>query len=127
MVEGNDFDPDGDGMHNEYEVKNGLNPLVHDAFLDSDHDGSSNLAESLFGTRANDSSSRTYLSVELVASDVIQVRWPSAPGPIYHLDEGPALQRWDEALTVTATQGETLAQLPLAPGSRYFRVTATQP
>ncbi|MFN0126791.1 MAG: hypothetical protein ACKV19_08930 [Verrucomicrobiales bacterium] len=46
-------DSDGDGMSNDYELANGLNPNVNDAALDFDGDGLTNLAESQRGTKAN--------------------------------------------------------------------------
>lgn len=42
-------DTDGDGMCDAWERDHGLNPLVNDAALDPDNDGSSNLSEYLAG------------------------------------------------------------------------------
>lgn len=47
-------DGDGDGMPDDYEILNGLNPIVNDAALDKDGDGSSNYAEYLAGTNPDD-------------------------------------------------------------------------
>jgi hypothetical protein len=49
-----DFDDDNDGMTDEYEAANGLDPLVDDASGDLDEDGYSNLEEYEAGTNAND-------------------------------------------------------------------------
>ena len=49
-----DPDDDNDGMSDEYEIANGLDPLVDDASGDPDHDGLTNLEEFLLGTAAND-------------------------------------------------------------------------
>jgi hypothetical protein len=46
-------DTDGDGIYDEYEVDNGLNPNGNDAGLDKDGDGLSNLVEFQRGTRAD--------------------------------------------------------------------------
>ncbi len=46
-------DTDGDGMPDDYEVLNALNPNLNDAALDYDGDGRSNLAEYQGGTQAN--------------------------------------------------------------------------
>ena len=46
-------DTDGDGMFDEYENDNGLNPAVNDAALDKDGDGLTNLTEFQRGTRAD--------------------------------------------------------------------------
>lgn len=43
-------DTDSDGMDDGWEVNNNLNPLVNDAFVDSDQDGFSNLRESFSQT-----------------------------------------------------------------------------
>lgn len=48
-----DLDDDNDGMPDEYEIEHGLNPLLDDAALDLDNDGSSNLEEYLAGTPPN--------------------------------------------------------------------------
>lgn len=46
-------DTDGDGITDRYEVENGMNPLVGDAYLDYDQDGLNNLEEFVAGTQAN--------------------------------------------------------------------------
>jgi hypothetical protein len=48
-----DADTDDDGMLDGWEVRQGLNPLVNDAAVDSDGDGLSNLQEQTRGTRAD--------------------------------------------------------------------------
>ena len=52
-----DLDDDGDGLPDEYEIANGLNPLeASDALLDSDADGIIALDEYLFGSSDNNNS-----------------------------------------------------------------------
>ena len=46
-------DTDGDGMSDGWEVNNSLDPLVNDAFIDSDGDGYTNLEEYLRNTDPN--------------------------------------------------------------------------
>lgn len=46
----NNSDTDGDGMPDGWEVNNGLNPLVNDAYLDPDGDGRVNVLEYQQGT-----------------------------------------------------------------------------
>ncbi|MEA3559980.1 MAG: carboxypeptidase-like regulatory domain-containing protein [Candidatus Thermoplasmatota archaeon] len=53
-----DTDDDGDGMPDQWELDNGLNPLdPGDAFVDSDEDGAYNIDEFLKGTDPNDKGS----------------------------------------------------------------------
>ncbi|MBB6544848.1 PD40 domain-containing protein, partial [Thalassotalea piscium] len=53
-----DLDDDNDGMSDEFELANGLNPLdPTDALVDSDNDGLTNLAEYLAGTNPQDNDS----------------------------------------------------------------------
>jgi hypothetical protein len=49
-----DADADNDGMDDQWEVDHSLNPNVHDANGDLDHDGLTNLEEYLDGTNPND-------------------------------------------------------------------------
>lgn len=50
-------DTDGDGMHNNWESANGLDPDVNDAADDKDSDGASNLIEYQAGTDPSDAMS----------------------------------------------------------------------
>jgi len=50
-------DTDNDGMDDNWELANGLNPLVDDSALDLDTDGLTNLQEYLLGTYPNDNDS----------------------------------------------------------------------
>jgi hypothetical protein len=46
-------DTDGDGMHNGWESRHGLDPTVNDAAQDNDNDGATNLQEYYSGTDPN--------------------------------------------------------------------------
>jgi len=48
-------DTDGDGMSDEYEIANGLNPLLDDSTGDADEDGLTNIQEYTAGSASNSS------------------------------------------------------------------------
>ena len=123
VVLGNN-DPDGDGMPNEYEVENGLDPLVNDALLDSDRDGYTNFEESLFGSRAQDRSSRPEVSVTVASPGTVDVRWPTYPGNLYRLEQNRGTG-WSELITITAARDQivTLHQIG---EPKLFRVVASK-
>lgn len=50
-------DSDGDGMPDDFEISNGLNPYFDDSNMDADADGLTNLLELQRGTGVNDSDS----------------------------------------------------------------------
>ena len=56
-------DTDGDGMPDGWEVQNGLNPLVDDCDEDPDHDGWTNCQEYIWGTNPTDGNSRPRLGL----------------------------------------------------------------
>jgi|GEM_PF-2733848 len=120
-------DPDGDGMHSDYELANGLDPLVHDAFLDLDRDGDDNFLESLFGTAANDPTSRALVRIRRVSPAVVELRWPTVPGHHYSLQSGPSLAGMTERLNLDANLSEAIVQLPVDEASAFFRVVGSVP
>ena len=127
VVPGDNFDPDGDGMHNEYEVANGLNPLVPDSLGDPDRDGHNNLAESLFGTRARNFASRPMVDVNVLIPGTIEVCWQSVPGHVYRLERRLDQQSWVKIHSMTATQTESCARVPIVGSGAIFRVEASKP
>jgi hypothetical protein len=82
FVSGGYTDTDGDLMSDEYEIANGLDPLVDDAHLDKDGDGRSNLEEFAADTFANDPSSY-FVAQMLMASE--ELDWDARPGRIYRV------------------------------------------
>ncbi|XPV67462.1 MAG: PKD domain-containing protein [Halarcobacter sp.] len=56
----NKVDTDNDGMSDEYENTNGLNPQVDDSQDDLDNDGKTNIQEYQDGTKPNDANSRVF-------------------------------------------------------------------
>jgi hypothetical protein len=84
-------DSDGDGMLDEWELANGLDPNVAtDADMDYDQDGLSNQHEFLAGTDPRDPSSTLSLAItDSVDQDFkatgFVLTWPSAPGKNYQV------------------------------------------
>lgn len=71
-----DTDSDNDGLLNELETANGLNPLdAADAAFDADEDGFSNRAELLAGTDLNDSASTPTPVTQFI--ETFNDGWPS--------------------------------------------------
>ena len=67
-----DDDDDGDGMPDDYEIANGLNPSnAADATADADGDGVTNLDEFRFGSDPRDSQSRPRTLLPLRGGDVL--------------------------------------------------------
>lgn len=78
-------DSDGDGMLDDWESNNDLNPLVADATSDLDQDGASNIAEHYFGTnpQSADSSPRVQVSV---FGNKVRIVFPCAGGRRYYVE-----------------------------------------
>ena len=79
-------DTDGDGLPNDWETANGLNPAsAADAPLDADGDGGSNAAEYAAGTTPRDAASALRISSIVRAGNDFTVTWPSVFGKKYRL------------------------------------------
>ena len=79
-------DTDGDGLPNDWETANGLNPgSAADAPLDADGDGGSNAAEYAAGTTPRDAASALRISSMSRAGNDFTVSWPSVFGKKYRL------------------------------------------
>ncbi|HON08960.1 MAG TPA: immunoglobulin domain-containing protein, partial [Verrucomicrobiota bacterium] len=64
-------DSDNDGLPDEWEIANGLNPQLNDASEDKDNDGMTNLAEYIAGTNPNDPTSKLKITSIVLDSDKI--------------------------------------------------------
>lgn len=85
-----DPDRDGDGLPNEWELANNLNPdsAVGDdgANGDPDHDGAVNLQEFLAGTNPRDPASILKMSVAHLGDARVQIDWRTEVGLRYQLE-----------------------------------------
>lgn len=81
-------DSDGDGMSNDYEMANGLNPNNGlDANADADGDGMTNLKEYLAGTNPRSATSVLRVSsLEKSGGDIV-IGFPSVLGKTYSVEE----------------------------------------
>jgi hypothetical protein len=126
-------DSDGDGMPDEWELANNLNPTdPADAALDSDGDSVANRDEYLAGTDPLDAQS--YLKVESItlagSPQTTLIRFPSRAGKTYSVLRRDSVNggAWISLADVPAISSnrvvEVLDSMPLAPGQiqRFYRL-----
>lgn len=88
-------DSDDDGMPDNYELANGLNPNdPGDALLDSDLDGTSNFEEFVLNTNPRDFQSNVSLKVVSVSNNSVTVEYgPVVSGVLFLIQHSPDLQQ----------------------------------
>jgi uncharacterized repeat protein (TIGR01451 family) len=85
-------DCDGDGIWDDWEITNGLNPLdVSDGARDPDGDGHSNLQEFLAGTDPNSSNSVMRITGFALNGDDVRIRFRGVAGKRYALEHNTAM------------------------------------
>jgi alpha-tubulin suppressor-like RCC1 family protein len=112
------LDSDGDGIPDDWELANGLNPFdPTDAARDDDGDGISNLAE--FHARTNPRDRNSFLRMATIGGSVggIQVGWASEANRLFTVERSSNLR----------TGFTTIAQrvLSTSPETTWFDTTAT--
>ncbi len=80
-------DSDNDGLPDEWEISNGLNPQFNDAIEDKDKDGLSNLAEYIAGTNPNDATSKLKIaSIVLDNNKIVRIEFEGVAGKQYMIE-----------------------------------------
>ena len=122
-------DDDGDGMYNDWENANGLDPNdPTDAPLDNDGDRRSNLDEFVAGTDPQDPSSSFQIAlVERLPSGSVRILWESKIGKSYRISYSPDLINWfgygsAGDLTATTTTSEFIDPSGNLPNRRFYRI-----
>jgi hypothetical protein len=122
-------DTDGDGMPDDYEIANNLNPNSNaDRNLDLDGDGQTNYLEYVAGTRANDGTSALLVTAaSLSATNEVSLTWSSVAGKKYQaqistdLGSANAWTAIGNTITATGTSSSVPPGIIIPPGNpRYF-------
>jgi len=128
-------DWDGDGMNNDWEIANALNPNsatgVNGASGDLDGDGMSNYDELVAGTEADNADSVLEVAITLDGSNV-DISWASVPDINYHLQYSTSLQsglvNWQDLYFGTALDtNKVVAEIIGATDSNRFYRATVQP
>jgi len=122
-------DSDGDGMPDDWESANGLNPAVNDARLDPDLDALSNLQEYLAGTDPQDPGSVLRLAPAEITGTTSTVRFVAVAGRTYTVQYRDSLVTggWLKLADVDAPTVTQEVQVSDPDGGtglgRYYRLT----
>jgi len=125
-------DTDGDGIPDDWESANGLNPMdPADANQDPDSDGFTNLKEYLAGTDPQDASSSLELIDITMMTSESHLRWSSVPGKTYRVRYGSDLTNWfgfgiSGDITADSAISEFTDPLP-SPVRRFYRIDLIEP
>ncbi|MBI4664218.1 MAG: lamin tail domain-containing protein [Verrucomicrobia bacterium] len=122
-------DSDRDGLPDDWELANRLNPKdPSDALADSDGDGLTNLQEYLAGTNPTNAGSVLKATVQIKSGSELVLQFNAAADRAYSIEfrDSLAAEIWQKLTDVSATPSERVVQLPIVPGSsaRFFRVVS---
>jgi hypothetical protein len=119
-------DSDLDGMPDDWETANGLNPnFSADADQDADSDGATNLAEFRAGTNPQSAQSVLKIASVQYLGATVQLRFLAVAGQAYQVQSRSDLStgNWMTVSTVPAgATGEVTAIVPAAGPVGFYRV-----
>lgn len=123
------LDDDGDGMPDNWEAANGLDPHTPDADGDLDDDGLSNLHEFLISTKPNDGSDPVRIRTVTVTAAGVSLHFWAGAGRNYQVlvsDRNPRgpWNIWREIPATTTTSLIQLTDTPVPAKGRYYRILA---
>jgi hypothetical protein len=125
-------DSDNDGIPDDWETANGLNPLVAgDATEDSDRDGLDNLAEYQAGTDPRDAASVFQLQTVRLANGRLELRFNAArAGQLVEVQSTRALGQagWETVIEQVAEEaGPQQVEVDVSDsGGQFFRLLLTE-
>ena len=128
----NGDDSDSDGIPDDWETANGLNPLVAgDATEDSDRDGLDNLAEYQAGTDPRDAASVFQLQTVRLANGRLELRFNAArAGQLVEVQSTRALGQagWETVIEQVAEEaGPQQVEVDVSDsGGQFFRLLLTE-
>jgi hypothetical protein len=122
-------DSDNDGIPNDWETANGLNPNdPADALADADSDGMNNLQEYVAGTNPRNAASALKANVHANPGGALLLEFTAAANRAYAIEfrDSLAAGLWQKLTQIDPSPSERNLQLPITvTGSiRFFRVVA---
>ncbi|MGC8886079.1 MAG: lamin tail domain-containing protein [Verrucomicrobiia bacterium] len=120
-------DSDNDGMPDDWEIANGLNPNYNDAGDDPDGDGMTNLAEHIAGTNPNDPTSKLRISSFLIDdTGAVKIEFDTIADKQYTIEYKTNLDSdlWTIITNLTATSNKLIIkEFPSSNNKqRFYRI-----